>query len=82
MAKKMTAAKFLEKYPRPVILQFQPTHFTILETDAELKGWESQLANDLGFKFAKGRGAALAAAGATATRSGGGVEGAGDCDED
>jgi hypothetical protein len=47
-AKPVDAKDFHARYPTPVVMQFQPEQFSVMETKEDLKRWESDLARRVG----------------------------------
>ena len=72
-AESIPAEKFAAKYPRPVIFNFQPTTFKILEDPEDLRIWESVMVEQVGMRGIVGKQIAdeIFANGGTCCESGG-----------
>ena len=78
--KDIPAKDYLKKHPQPVIMNFQPETFKILEDPEELRIWEQLLIEKVGLRSSVGRNIAdeIHANGGTCCESGN----SNDCDED
>lgn len=79
-AKTIDAKEFTRKYPQPVVLDFQPETFSLLEDPEDLRRWERDLAQHVGISSALDKRIAedLVANGGTCCESGS----TNDCDVD
>lgn len=79
-AEDIPAEKFSARYSQPLIMNFQPTSFKILDDPEDLRKWESLLIENVGLRGIVGKGIAdeIHANGGTCCESGN----TNDCDQD
>lgn len=79
-AEDIPASKFVTRYAQPLIMNFQPTSFKILEDPEDLRMWEGLLIENVGLRGIVGKNIAeeIFANGGTCCESGN----TNDCDQD